>query len=304
VRISTGAVVPGSAGAVVMVEHTTLHDDATVTIDAEVRPGDHIRRAGEDLRAGAVVLTAGTPLGPAELGVAAAAGAAALRCARRPRVAVLGTGDELADLGASLLPGQIHDTNSVTLAALATRAGADVSVTARVPDDRGATETAIARALETADVTLIAGGVSVGPHDHVKPALAALGVDEVFWRVALRPGKPTWFGTSSGRLVFGLPGNPVSSMVTFLLFVRPALAALQGADPSVPRERVPLAVALARHPGRDECVRVRLRDGHADPTGPQGSHILSSMAAADALAIVPMGDGELAAGTMVVVERI
>jgi molybdopterin molybdotransferase len=156
-------------------------------------------------------------------------------------------------------------------------------------------------------VTLISGGVSVGPHDHVKPALEELGVEERFWRVALRPGKPLWFGVRDDRLVFGLPGNPVSSMVTFLLFVRPALAALQGAPAGIDRRRVELAVELPRNPARDECVRVRIDTGppaRALPTGPQGSHILSSMVGADGLAIVPRGEGVLRPGDAVDVELI
>ena len=144
---------------------------------------------------------------------------------------------------------------------------------------------------------VVSGGVSVGPHDHVKPALTALGVEERFWRVALRPGKPTWFGTRAGVLVLGLPGNPVSAMVTFLLFARPALARLQGAVDRPALRVVPLGEPVTRHQARDECLRVRLVDGRAHATGPQGSHVLSSMAQADALAIIPRGDGELPAGT-------
>ncbi len=304
IRISTGAVIPEGAGAVVMVERTTENGDGTVTVEADVAPGQNVRGAAEDLQAGRLVLPAGTRLGPAELGVAIAAGAATVACTRRPRVAVLGTGDELVVPGAALAPGQIHDTNTVTLAALARREGAEVTVAARVADTAAATRDAIAAALAAADVLVVSGGVSVGPHDHVKPALAALGVEESFWRVALKPGKPTWFGTRGDRLVFGLPGNPVSAMVTFLLFARPALAALQGAAADVPRERAVLAEPLPRHPARDECVRVRLVDGRATPTGPQGSHVLSSMLGAAALAIVPLGEGELAAGDDVEIERI
>jgi molybdopterin molybdotransferase len=151
---------------------------------------------------------------------------------------------------------------------------------------------------------VLTGGVSVGPHDHVKPALDAAGVEEVFWRVALRPGKPTWFGSRDGVLVFGLPGNPVSAMVTFLLFARPALLALQGAEPHAPRIRAELTQAMRRTPGRDELVRVTLDGSRATPTGPQGSHRLSSMLGAGGLAIVPAGEGELAAGTEVVVELL
>jgi len=153
-------------------------------------------------------MAAGTVLGPAELGVAVTAGRATVRCARRPRVAILATGDELVDPGAPLRPGQIHDSNAPMLHALATQAGAQAS-TRRLADDRAATEAAIAEALDAADLVVLSGGVSVGPHDHVKPALAANDVDEVFWRVALRPGRPTWFGVrrTDGTLVLGCPAT-------------------------------------------------------------------------------------------------
>jgi molybdopterin molybdotransferase len=217
---------------------------------------------------------------------------------------VLATGDELVAPGQPLRHGQLHNSNAVTLAALAARAGADLAGATQVRDDAEATRAAIERALDGADVLLLTGGVSVGPHDHVKPALAALGVEEVFWRVALRPGKPLWFGRRGAQLVFGLPGNPVSAMVCFMLFARPALAALQGAPASAPRARAVLGAPVARQRGRDEAVRVRLDDGRALPTGQQGSHQLHSMLGADALAIVPRGDGEAPAGTEVEIERI
>jgi molybdopterin molybdotransferase len=191
------------------------------------------------------------------------------------------------------------------LAALARRAGAAVLSVAHAGDDPAATRDAFAAALEGADLVVASGGVSVGPHDHVKPALEALGVQEVFWRVALRPGKPTWFGTRERTLVLGLPGNPVSAMVTFLLFARPALRALVGLPGVTVRRRAVLGAAVARHPERDECVRVVVAgDGTVRPTGPQGSHVLSSLALADALAIVPMGDGELPAGAEVELEEL
>ena len=302
IRISTGAMLPAGADAVLQIELVS-DDTDSVTLNDEVRPGRNVRNAGDDIRAGSTVLRAGASLGPAELGVAVNAGRAAVRVARRPRVAVRASGDELVDPGAALGPGQIHDSNAITLSALAAAAGAQVHAV-RVPDERAATERAIADALDDADVVLLSGGVSVGPHDHVKPALQANGVDEVFWRVALRPGKPTWFGVrrSDTTLVFGLPGNPVSAYVTFTLFARPALAALQGADPAPQLRRARLAVPIERHPDRDECVRVRIdADGAATPTGPQASHILTSLLGADGLAVIPRGAGELAAGTEIVV---
>jgi molybdopterin molybdotransferase len=299
VRISTGAMLPDGADAVIQIELVSDEGDAVV-VGEDVAPGRNVRRPGEDLSAGTRVLLAGTRLGPAELGVAVNAGRATLRCARRPRVAILATGDELVDPGAPLGPGQIHDSNAPMLHALATESGADAT-TRRIPDDRAATEAGIAAALQEADLIVLSGGVSVGPHDHVKPALAANGVDEVFWRVALRPGRPTWFGVrrQDDTLVLGLPGNPVSAYVTFLLFARPALAVLQGADPASIIRAVPLAEPVRRHPDRDECLRVMLSADGARPTGPQGSHILSSLLHADGLAVIPRGDGELPAGTSV-----
>lgn len=294
VRISTGAVVPEGADAVLQLE---LVDDRgeRITLLDDVAPGRNVREPGEDLAAGAHLVGPGRRLGPAELGVLVNAGRTTVRCARRPRVAVLATGDELVPAGEPLGPGQIHDSNLLTLQALARRDGAEIVLARHVPDDAEATRDALEAALDGADVVLCSGGVSVGPHDHVKPALAALGVEERFWRVALRPGKPTWFGARGRTLVFGLPGNPVSAMVTYLLFARPALAALQWAEPPAGRRAV-LGETLAPHPDRDECVRVRLEDGVAYATGPQGSHVLTSMALADALAVVPRGKLALVAG--------
>lgn len=303
IRISTGAQIPAGADAVLQIERVRVDGDA-VTLEEDVTPGRNLRPAGDDLRAGDTILRAGARLGAAELGLAAACGRATVSCARVPNVVVLATGDELVAPGDPLGPGQLHETNGLTLAALATHAGAHVAAIGVVRDTAEETRTAIADALERADVVVLSGGVSVGPHDHVKPALAELGVEETFWGVALRPGRPTWFGTRGDVLVFGLPGNPVSAMVTFILFARPALTALQGA-PRVPeREKAHLATELPRHPDRDECVRVILRDGVATPTGPQGSHQLRSMHGADGLAIVPTGDGVLAAGAEVAIERL
>jgi molybdopterin molybdotransferase len=304
VRISTGAALPAGADGVLPQELATEDGDAVV-LDEAVEPGRNVRNAGDDLAEGATVLTRGTRVGPAELGVAIGAGRMHLLAAPRPCVAIVTTGDELVEAGTRLQPGQIHDSNGPTLAALAARAGAEVIGRGHATDDPEATRTVISEALDLADVLILSGGVSVGPHDHVKPVLAELGVREILWRVALRPGKPTWMGERDGKLVFGLPGNPVSAYVTFLLFARPALNALQGTDATVPRTTAPLAVAIPRHPDRDECVRIRRRpDGAVEPTGPQGSHVLSSLLGADALAIVPRGEGDLPAGTTVTLEPV
>ncbi|PTL60467.1 molybdopterin molybdotransferase MoeA [Paraconexibacter algicola] len=304
VRISTGAAVPDGADAVVMVERTEEHPDGTVTVHDEATPDRNVRGVGEDLRAGTVAVPAGTTLGPAALGVAATAGVAHVTCARRPRVALLATGDELVPIGEPLPPGGIHDSNAVALAGYVALAGGEVVSRTRTPDTAEATRAAIREALADADVLISTGGVSVGAHDHVKDALAAAGVEERFWRVALRPGKPTWFGVRGEQLVLGLPGNPVSAMVTFLLFARPALLVLQGAPALAPRDTAVLTRAVPRHAVRDEMVRVTLDGDRATPTGPQGSHVMTSMLAADALALVPMGEGELPAGAEVAVERL
>jgi molybdopterin molybdotransferase len=306
IRISTGAAVPAGATAVVPVESTTA-DDGRVRVRAS-EEGDNVRRAGEDVKAGRVVLSAGTPLGPAEIGVAASVGRGSLRCSHRPRAAILVTGDELTEPGRALGPGGIYSSNGWALAAQVERAGGLVVRHETVPDEAAGTREAISAGLDSAGVVIVSGGVSVGPHDHVKPALAELGVQERFWGVRLRPGKPTWFGTRGHALVFGLPGNPVSAMVGFHLFVRPALAAMQGADPSAPRSRATLDEPIPRHPRREQAVRVHLEvsdDGwHARTTGPQGSHMLTSMLGATALARIAPGEGEVAAGDRVEVELL
>jgi molybdopterin molybdotransferase len=308
IRISTGGAIPDGATAVIPQENVEVRDGAIIT-QAAVTAGDHLRGAGEDMRSGDTVLRAGTILGAAELGAAVSAGAAELTVYRSPRVQVLCTGDELRAPGEPLGPGEIHNSNAPMLDALAAAEGAIAGSASRLPDDRAATEAGLASALGYADVVIVTGGVSVGPHDHVKPALANLGVEEVFWRVALQPGKPTWFGRRGAVLVFGLPGNPVSAVVTFSLFVRPALAALQGRTDATPLEsEAVLGAAIRRNPDREQAVRVRLerRNGKlvATPNGPQGSHIVTSLLGADALAFVPAGEGELEAGVAVALEPL
>ncbi len=308
IRISTGAAVPVGATAVIRQEDVDERGSSIHT-RAPVLASQNVRHAGEDQRAGATVLRAGTVLRAPELGAGVAAGAARVSAARRPRVTVICTGDELRAPGEPLGPGEIHNSNAPMLVALAARCGALPGPVQRLPDQRAATESALAAALERSDVVLVSGGVSVGPHDHVKPALAALEVRELFWRVALQPGKPTWFGQRDGKLVFGLPGNPVSAVVTFSLFARPALAALQGATPEpMLHGWARLGVTVARNPDREQAVRVRLEpDGdalRAFPNGSQDSHLVSSLIGAHALAMIPAGEGELKAGSAVALEEL
>jgi len=306
IRISTGAQVPAGADAVVPVERVAAGDGRVEVPDTE--PGANVRRAGEDVRGGEPVLGAGSDLGPAEVAVLASLGREQVACGARPRVAVLVTGDELVPPGRPLGPGQIRDSNATALAAQATRAGAHVESIEHVPDEREPTVTALERALAAADVVCVSGGVSVGEHDHVKAALAAVGAEEAFWGIALKPGKPTWFGRAAGALVFGLPGNPVSAMVTFHLLARPALRALAGADPADTRARAVLDAPVHLSPAREQAIRCRLEaadDGwHVRPTKAQGSHVLTSMLGAGALALVPAGEGTVPPGERVDVELL
>jgi molybdopterin molybdotransferase len=299
--------VPAGATAVVPVERTERADRAVRV--PETKAGANIRRAGEDIAEGETVLHAGETLEPAALGVAASVGRASLSCAQRPRLALLVTGDELTEPGEPLAAGGIYSSNGYALAGQVARAGAALASRERVADTADATRAALASALDQADVVVVSGGVSVGPHDHVKAALAGLGVEERFWGVSLRPGKPVWFGTLGDKLAFGLPGNPVSAMVTFQLFVRPALAALQGGDPASTRATARLAQPVPRNPRREQAVRVRLEvsnDGWraALTKGAQGSHVLTSMLGANALALIAPGEGEAPAGELVEVELL
>ncbi len=307
VAISTGAALPAGADAVVRVEDTS-REGAAVTVAAPVEPGANVRRAGEDIRRGATALEPGCELGPAELGVIASIGLELVACARRPRLHLLVTGDELQPPGESLRPGGIRNTNGPAVGALARAAGAEVVADEVVGDSRPETEAALARAL-AADVVVICGGVSVGEHDHVKAALAELGAQEVFWGVALRPGKPTWFGVApAGGLVFGLPGNPVSAMVTFIAFARPAIRAMLGAREQRRTTTARLGADYRKAAGRAELVRCRLEladDGwHAVPTKEQNSHVLTSMLGADALALLPAAAELVRAGERVQVELL
>jgi molybdopterin molybdotransferase len=330
IRISTGAKLPPGADAVVRKEDCR-DQDGRVEVLVAVEPGKEVRREGDDVRAGEVVLERGTRLGPAELGVLASVGVARVRCTRRPRVTVLTTGDELVEPDQPLAAGQVRNSNAHSVSAQVRLAGAELASVRHAGDDRDATVEAVRAGLDS-DVLVACGGVSVGAHDHVKAAFAALDVQEVFWGVALRPGHPTWFGIKktgislggnsgstegatdaktgssegSATLVFGLPGNPVSAMVTFHLFARPAIAALLGETSARRTASAVIDEDYRKRPGRAHVVRCRLEareDGwHVRPTKAQGSHVLTSMLGAEAFAFLDVERRDVKAGEKVEIE--
>lgn len=302
IEISTGGVVPAGADAVIPVERVLVRSHE-VEIPTAVPVGDNIRSLGGDVRAGTVVLPAGELLTPARLSALAACGLASVLASRRPRVAVVVTGTELRPPGGPLQVGQIYESNGIMLEAVLEAAGAVVERLPATEDSEEAHERALERALDS-DVVVTSGGVSVGPYDLVRRVEARLGVAEVFWGVAMRPGKPLAFGVRGKTLVFGLPGNPVSALVGCLLFVRPAILALQGVPgPAPPFRPGILAAGLQQRPERDDFVRARITWSHdgalLDPIGGQESHMIVRMTAADALVHVPRGAGMIPAGARV-----
>jgi molybdopterin molybdotransferase len=302
-RILTGGAVPDGADTVVMVEDVSVAGEV-VTLPSNLHSGTNFHRPGADVRAGELVLSAGIQLGAAELGLAAALGFANVEVYRRPRVALMSTGDELVEVGKEPGPGQIVDSNRWALLAALREAGAEVTSLGIAPDEREALRTVVVGALEAADVLVTSGGVSVGTHDLVKPLLETLGTVHV-GRVKLKPGKPFTFATlPHGKLAFGLPGFPVSSLVTFEVFVRPALRKLQGFSklqrPTLP---VRLGYDARATADRTEYQRVTLaREGSelvGQTTGSQSSSRLLSLVGAQALVRIAPGDVGVKAGTVV-----
>jgi molybdopterin molybdotransferase len=300
--IATGGVVPDGADAVIPIEYVVEHDNE-VEIPTAVGQGDNVRPRAGDVAAGDVVVERGARLHAAQIGALAAAGVADVVCGRRPRVAILTTGTELRRPGEPLGPGEVYEANGVLLSAALAAAGADLDILPSVVDDDAALRSALEVGL-LADVLVTSGGVSVGPHDLVRGLLRELGVEEVFWGVAVKPGKPVTFAARDRTLLFGLPGNPVSSLVACELFVRPAVLALQGAaQPGPVYGEGRLARTVRRNAHRDEFLRARVRlsdDGLVlEPVTGQESHMIVRAAGADALVYAPRGDGELAAGERV-----
>jgi molybdopterin molybdotransferase len=304
-KILTGAPLPAGADAVVPVENAEERD-GEVAIPAAVRPGAHVRRRGEDLRAGERILEAGTALGPPEVSLLASCSRLSVPVIRRPRVAILSTGDELVPPGEPLGPGRIHDSNGLALTAAVTQVGAEPALLGIARDDRASLRALMAEGLG-ADALVTTAGVSMGDRDLVREVLEELGVRQVFWKVDIKPGRPTAFALRGSTPVFSLPGNPVSTLLTFEEFVRPALLRMMG------HRRVfrPLVAAtfqdeIRQKPGRVSFVRVRLERRGAEllawSAGRQETGILKTMIQADGIAVVPASQGDLRPGSTVEVQ--
>ena len=291
VRVFTGSILPEGADAVVMQEDTAVDasDPAVVLVHDAVKPWENVRFRGEDVKRGAVVSEPGARLGAGRLSLLGAFGIGEVSVGRRPRVALLATGSELREAGQPLGPGQIYESNRVGLAALVRRHGGVPIAYPLVPDDLGATQAALECALTECDLVVSTGGASVGELDLVKAAFEQLGGQIDLWRVAIKPGKPFAFGRWREKFLFGLPGNPVSALVCFCVFVVPALGALQGAlEVELPASLGVLAEPLANRGDRRHFIRVKLSaDGAVKSAGTQASHILSAVAEADGLVDVP-----------------
>jgi len=303
VRIMTGAPVPDGATAVVMVEKTTQGEDSTVVIKAPVKPGENIRKRGEDFKSGSLVIKAGAVVRPAEVLMLATVGAPFVFVHRKPRVAVLSTGDELVDVSSVPSTGKIINSNGYALAALVAECGAEPIQLGIARDTKESLRKKLSRAM-TADCIISSGGVSVGDYDFVKDVLQEMGSSMIFWKVAMKPGKPLAFGVIGGRPAFGLPGNPISSMVAFEQFVRPALLKMSGRTEIFRKTfQARLTRDVKIKPGRMNFLRARLTDGpdglSVEPLDGQGSGVVSTMVRANSFIIVPADSAGFKAGDRV-----
>lgn len=293
VRLFTGSPLPPGANAVVMQEDTRIEEGQgeMIWFLDKAKPGENVRLRGEDVRRGTMLVNRGTRLTVGRVSLLAASGVTKVPVGRQPTVGLLATGSELQEPGQPLEPGRIYESNRVGLAALVARAGAVPRIFPLVKDTLPDTQKALENALATCDVVVVSGGVSVGDFDFVKPAFAKIGGELEFWKVAIKPGKPFVCGRWSGKFLFGLPGNPVSALVTFLVLVRPAIARMQGAgEVSLPTQPGVLAAPLANPGERRHFMRVVVDgDGKTHSAGAQASHSLSSLAEANGLVDVPPG---------------
>jgi molybdenum cofactor synthesis domain-containing protein len=301
VKIFTGGVIPEGADAVVMVENTSGWGEE-FELKRATSPGQNVRESGEDVRRGDVILTRGTEVGPPEIALAATQGYGGLPVYRRPKVVVLSTGTELVEPGSrDLERGEIYDSNSFAVISQAHEVGAEARRISAASDEADVIRDAVKEALETADVVVTSGGVSVGEKDLVKATMLELGVEQIFWGVRFKPGKPLFFGIRDGVRLFGLPGNPVSAMVCFELFVRPALMKMMGReDRGRPRIEVYFEEDVKNQFGRMHAMRVSLERAEkgwlARSVGAQGSGLVSSLTRADALALIGPESGGVRAG--------
>jgi molybdopterin molybdotransferase len=304
----TGGVVPAPLDCVVPQEHTRP-GDGVVTLGAGLRRAQNVRSAGEDIRRGAAVLRRGQWMRPAEIGLLASLGIGEATVFRRLRVAFFSTGDELVSIGGTLGEGQVYDSNRYTIHGMLTRLGVDLIDMGVVRDDPAKLEAHFAEAARMADVIITSGGVSVGEADFIKQMLDRMG-EVVFWKIAMKPGRPLAYGRIGGAHFFGLPGNPVAVMATFYQFVREPLLKMMGRDPMpvLPTFKATCTAPLKKAPGRTEFQRGILSaatDGHGwqvKPTGEQGSGILSSMSQANCFIVLPVDQGNAPAGTVVDVQ--
>ncbi len=304
VRLFTGSPLPAGADAVVMQEDARASGDSIAILDA-VKPWENVRLAGEDVKRGETVAESGECLTAARLALCGALGLERLRVGARPVLGVLGTGNELIEAGRPLAPGQIYESNRLAVATLVADCGGVAQVYPLVRDSLEATRDALEKAFTECDAVITTGGVSVGDHDVVKAAFEALGGTVDFWQVAMKPGKPFVFGQLGGKFLFGLPGNPVSAFVTFLVLVRPAILRMQGAgDWSLPSYPAVLAEPLHNRGGRRHFLRVRVDGaGRVWSSGPQASHALGGLARANGLVEVAP-ETRLAAGATVPVHPL
>lgn len=302
IKIMTGAPIPANCDAVVPVEETEGEGEI-VRILAPVKAGDHIRWQGEDVKSGEVIMPAGTVLRPAEISMLASFGQVFASVHRQPRVAILSTGDELVELGEVCGEGQIIDSNSLSLAAAVREAGGEAILLGIARDERNSLLPLLREGLK-ADILITSAGVSAGDRDFVREVLAELGVHQHFWKIDIKPGRPTAFGVRGDTLIFALPGNPVSTLVTFEMFVRPALRRLLGYQRVIqPTVRAVLGESIDKKPGRTQFLRVQVRqEGEtlvASSSGDQNTGILRSMVRANGIAILSSDAGQLSAGSSV-----